>query len=180
MDVRGLLTNRWFLGAVGVAGAAGAYTLIKRRKSGAAGSTSQSGGGQSNPAYASGSVGSFDSTGTDVANWLGQYSGNLDNQFKEFQRSVADQLAAIPAGTTGTGTTGTANNPSPAAVPASLLVPAGVNLYGWAQDIEARYGVSSAVFDQIRSQGHVSFVGAYVPGVGQTPVFDTPTTVTVR
>ena len=112
VDLRGLLHNRWALGGLGVAAVAGVYVLIKRGKSGTS-KTTAGGGSQTSPSYASGSVGSFDSTGTDVASWLGSYSANLDAQFKEFQKTVEDQLATIPTGATGTGAQTVANNPAP-------------------------------------------------------------------
>jgi LysM repeat protein len=156
VDVQGLLHNRWFLGAAGLSGVAGLYVLYKRKSAG--GSTSQSGGGagaQASPSYASGSVGSFDSTGTDVANWVGQYSGNLDNQFKEFQKNVADQLAAIPTGSTGTGTPTVANNPAPMA-PAEEIYTfrsgdtlAGVaSRYGLSQQQLYNFGTNAASLEQ--------------------------------
>lgn len=180
MDVRALLHNRWILGGVGLAAVAGVYVLIKKQRSGGGASTSQAGGGSTNPTYASGSVGSFDSTGTDVASWLGNYSANLDNQFKEFQKNVSDQLAGIPTGPTGTGAPTASNDPSPASLPDSLTAPAGVNLYNWSQDIESRYGVSSAVFDQIRGQGALSWINDPSYAYGKVPVFNTATTVSVR
>lgn len=102
MDFRALLHNKWALAGLGVAGAAGAYVLIRRQASGGGGSSS---GSQASPAY-SGGVGSFDSTGTDVAGWLGNYSGNLQNQLDEYQRQLRDALGGltnVPPGDSGTG-----------------------------------------------------------------------------
>jgi len=93
MDWRELLHNRWVW--AGVAGAAGLGGIVWWRRRG---TTPAGGGAAETPAYASGAVGSFDSTGTDVAGWLGRYSGSLDNQFREFQRSVEQQLAALQVG----------------------------------------------------------------------------------
>lgn len=91
MNWRALLTNRWALAGVGVAAAAGLYVLYKRRGGGG------SGGGmaQEAPGYAGGGVGSFDSTGTDVAAWLGQYSASLQAQLDEYKREVTDALEAM-------------------------------------------------------------------------------------
>lgn len=186
MDVRALIHNRWFLGAAGVAGAAGIYTLYRRRSSSGGGSSGGGAGAQATPAYASGSVGGFDSTGTDVAAWLGNYSQNLDNQFKEFTKTVEDRLAAIPAGTNGTGTQTPSNAPQ-VNLPSSLTVPAGTNLYNWAQQTEGQYGsliTGGQVFDQIRGQGSIQWLPAGSlgadPQYGKVPIFSSSTTVTVH
>lgn len=101
MDWRALLHNKWALAGLGLAGVAGLYVLIKRRGATAPSTASSS---QASPGYsASGAVGGFDSTGTDVAAWLGNYSGFLDNQFAEFKKDVLAGLAQVPTGTTGTG-----------------------------------------------------------------------------
>lgn len=113
MDWRALLHNRWVLGGVGVAGAAGLYVLYRRR-SGGGGSSST--GSQSSPAYSSGGVGTFDSTGTDVASWLGNYSGNLQNQLDEYKQSLVDALAALEHVPTGPSGTGSLPTPRPVVV----------------------------------------------------------------
>ncbi len=186
MDWRSLLTNRWALGGVAVAAGAGGYVLYRKNKTGG---SSQSGGGagaQATPSYASGAVGSFDSTGTDVANWLGNYSQNLDNQFKEFQKNVAAQLATIPAAPTGTGGQTTANNPAtpapaaagPAPLPTTLTAPANTNLYNWSQQIEQQYGLTTPLFSVLSGYrwGSPSQFGAD-PQYGNVPYFTAPTTV---
>lgn len=182
MDWRALLTNRWALGGVAVAAAAGGYVLYRKKQTGS-GTGSSGTGAQASPTYsAGGAVGSFDSTGTDVANWLGQYSGNLDNQFKEFQKNVADQLAAIPTSTaTGTGTTTTANNPAPtaASLPGSLLVPANVNLYDYSQQIEQQYGLTTPLINRLTATGQVRWGQDLGSGYGKMPYFATPTTVSL-
>lgn len=89
-----LLRNRWvWVGAAGAAGL-GAITLLRRRS---AGGGSAGAGASESPAY-SGGVGGFDSTGTDVAHWLGDYSANLDSQFNEFRTSVEDRLGGLAVG----------------------------------------------------------------------------------
>lgn len=121
MDVRALLHNRWALGGLGVAGAAGAYTLYKRKAAGTKPTTT--GTAQASPGY-SGSVGGFDSTGTDVAHWLGSYSGNLQNQLDAYSGSLSSAVTALqaiganlPAGGTG------APAPTPAPPPAPTPAP---------------------------------------------------------
>ena len=101
MDWRSLLHNRWFLGALGAAGLAGAYVLYKKR-----GQTDlQAGAGaQQSPAY-SGGVGGFDSTGTDVAHWLGDQQARWDEQMRQFldQIQASNGVAQVPTGSTSSG-----------------------------------------------------------------------------
>lgn len=103
MDWQGLLHNRWVWIGGAAAGGVGLAVYLHGRKGSPAGASA---GAQATPAYASGSVGGFDSTGTDVAAWLGNYSGNLQNQLDAYQQQLTDSLAAlqnVPAGTSGTG-----------------------------------------------------------------------------
>lgn len=113
MDVRALLHNRWALGGVGVAAVAGLVVFLRRRK--AAGAAGGSTTVAQSPGYVSTGIGGFDSTGTDVAAWLGNQQGFLDNQFKEFTTGVDSRLAAIQAehttGTVGVGTVTTTPAP---------------------------------------------------------------------
>ena len=101
MDLQGLLHNRWvWIGGAAAAGL-GLALYVKARGRGA----SSAMGAQASPAYAGG-VGTFDSTGTDVAAWLGNYSGNLQNQLNAYQQQLTaslDALQNVPTGSTGTG-----------------------------------------------------------------------------
>ena len=140
---RELLHNRWvWLGGAGAAGL-GAITWWRRRGTGGTGGAL--GAASGSPAYtAAGAVGGFDSTGTDVAHWLGDYSKNLDQQFNEFKGSVEEKLATIPAATaaTGTGAPTVANNPAAAPAAAnpatsSLYLAPGTNLYQVVDQVRA-------------------------------------------
>lgn len=109
MDLRALLANRWALAGLGVAGAAGGYVWWRRRNGGG---PRPAGGGsmaQDTPAY-SGGPGTFDSTGTDVAHWLGDYSANLQNQLDDYQKQLSDALEALKH-------VPTAGTPSPTPAP---------------------------------------------------------------
>lgn len=99
MNLRALFTNKWFLIGAAAAAGLGLYALIKRKGGGSGGGA----GAQESPAYAAGGVGGFDSTGTDVAHWLGSQEQVLSGQFKEFQDSFFARLDAMPPGETGTG-----------------------------------------------------------------------------
>lgn len=124
MDWRALLHNRWALAGLATAGLVGGIVWYRRRATGGGGAASSSSGGtQTSPGYAGG-PGTFDSTGTDVAAWLGNYSQNLDAQFAEFKRDILTQLGQVGSNTSGSG--GTARNPwtLPAVVPVASL-PAG-------------------------------------------------------
>jgi len=176
MDWRELLRNRWTW--AGVAGAAGLGAIVwwRRRSTGGA-----PGGGvgaaAASPAYASGAVGSFDSTGTDVAAWLGQYSGSLDNQFKEFTTAVETRLAAIPAEQTGSGTPAPAPAPPPAQA-STYLIPAGANIYDIAytqgSDLNAIRALNPGL--PIKWEWRSGFSEQY----GNVPYLSAPTTVRLR
>jgi hypothetical protein len=120
-----LLHNKWALAGLGVAGAAGVFVFLRRRAAGAT-SSAPATGAQTSPGYAGG-VGTFDSTGTDVANWLGHYSDNLDQQFRDFlaQAARSGGAASIPTGTSGTGSPSPATTVYVHAGPARLLRPWG-------------------------------------------------------
>ncbi|GAA4699778.1 LysM peptidoglycan-binding domain-containing protein [Phytohabitans rumicis] len=95
MDWKALLRNKPALAGLGAAAALGAWTLYQRSRGDSAGPVddeSTSGG--------VGGVGSFDSTGTDVANWLGNYSGSLQTQMDEFLNSIRDELGNMPTNPT--------------------------------------------------------------------------------
>lgn len=177
MDWAGLLRNRWALAGVGAAALLGGVVWWRRHHGTTASSSTGAGLSTASPGYASGAVGGFDSTGTDVAHWLGEQSGLLQNQFNEFQRNVTDQLAAIPTGTTGTGAPTPASNPAPT-LPRTLSAPANTNLYNWSQQIEATYGLTTPVFSKLSGYkwGSPAQFGAD-PRYGNVPYFTVPTTV---
>jgi len=115
VDWRALLHNRLVL--FGVAGAAAVGGLVWWKRRGASGSAAgaSSGSGMSQtPAGYAGGPGSFDSTGTDVASWLGSYSGNLQTQLDQYQGQLTDALANLQQVPT---TGGAATSPGPATPP---------------------------------------------------------------
>jgi len=120
VDWQGLLHNRWVW--IGGAAAGGVGLAVYLRRKNAAGGASSTAGAQASPAY-SGGVGGFDSTGTDVAAWLGNYSGNLQNQLNQYQQQLTDSLAAL--GTVAPATTGTGGTATPTAV----ATPPAINPY---------------------------------------------------
>lgn len=169
MDWRELLRNRWTW--AGVAGAAGLGAIVwwRRRGTAPAGGAG-AGAAAGTPAYASGAVGSFDSTGTDVAAWLGQYSGSLDNQFKEFRTSVETRLAGIPAEQTGTGT----------ADPAAQLFTAGSDLY---QIADSRFGPGGLNTLRTLNPGldsHIAWLPRPGNQYGNLPVLSSDLTLRLR
>lgn len=89
-DVNALLHNKAALVGIGVAGVAGLYVLIKRK---------QTTGSTSSDATTSGSAGTTtgfpDTTGTDLASWLGQYSSSLQSQLDAYQQSLNDVLSGL-------------------------------------------------------------------------------------
>lgn len=85
--------NKTLLWGVGIAAALGLGVWWARRKSGGSSSSSTSPSLQ----YAGGYVppAAFDSTGTDVAAWLGNYSGSLQNQLTQYGQSLTDTEQAL-------------------------------------------------------------------------------------
>lgn len=90
MDLKAMLKDKKFQVGAAVAAAAGGYVLYKKR--GAAGSSGTS---VSTPQASPTGAGSLDTTGTDIAGWLGNYSNNLQNQLVGFQQQQTGTLEAI-------------------------------------------------------------------------------------
>jgi hypothetical protein len=93
------------------AAAVGAYVLYQRKKT--TGSTLSGGSPAATaPASSYGGVGTFSSTGTDLASFLGNYSGALQTQLDQYSKQLTDSLSALqqsPA-PTGSGTGGFTSN----------------------------------------------------------------------
>jgi hypothetical protein len=106
MDWHQLLRSKWAWAGLAAAALAGGFVLY--RNHGAA-DVPAGAGAQSSPAYSSGAVGGFDSTGTDVANWLGNYTDFANQQIRDTLGQYVDSLnasegvAPIPTGGGGTG-----------------------------------------------------------------------------
>lgn len=115
MDWRALWADkRLRLGLLAAAGV-GAVVWLRRRGAGTeTGSTAR-------PAGATGTSGGVavgpDTTGTDIAAWMGQYSASLQGQLNDFSRQLTDSLEQLGRTTVVPGT------PSPVARPAPSLVP---------------------------------------------------------
>lgn len=85
--------RRFQIGAA-VAVALGAFTLYQRKKS--TGSTDSDQAAVISPGSASyPGTATYDSTATDVAAWLGDYSGALQGQLNDYQSQLADAIAAL-------------------------------------------------------------------------------------
>lgn len=106
--VKGLFKNKWMLGGVAVAAGAGGFVLYKKKKAGNSSSSStgtdQAAGATTVP-YGSGFM---NTSGTDFANWVGQYSGSLQNQLDAFAKQQTDFLSKLP-GSPASPTGGTAS-----------------------------------------------------------------------
>lgn len=91
MNWRELLRNKPALYGLGAAAALGGFVLYRRMQSGETdtGAADESGDGSI------GAPGYLNTTGTDVASWLGNYSASLQNQLTEYQRSLQDALDAL-------------------------------------------------------------------------------------
>jgi hypothetical protein len=107
-DLQKLLHNKWALAGLGGAAALGLGVWYTKRGKGGSGSAS----GATDTSGTSGTTytgtGTVDTSGSDIANWLGQQSGNFQTQFDAFSKQQTDfltQLGTITGGS-GSGTTG--------------------------------------------------------------------------
>lgn len=88
MDLQGLLADkRVMYGAVGVGAGAGLYVLYKKTRGSSAPSSSTS-----SPA----GTATLDTTSQNVAQWLGQYSQNLQQQFDDYLRTLTNTIGQQP------------------------------------------------------------------------------------
>lgn len=109
-NVKGLLKNKYALaGLVGAAGIGG-YVLLKRKSS--TGSSLSADQATSATSPTGQTYGGINTTGTDIATWLGNQSGQFQNQFDAFAAQQADFLSKLGAGSNPTSPTGQ-NNPFP-------------------------------------------------------------------
>lgn len=91
-DIKALLHNKPALIGIGVAGAAGLYVLARRKQTTGSTASQPTGTGA---AGATVGTGFPDTTGTDIASWLGNYSGNLQNQLDQFGKTLTDSLGGV-------------------------------------------------------------------------------------
>lgn len=121
MDIRELLHNKWAVGGVAAAGVVGLVVYMKRKSAGGGGGDS-GGVATASPGYTPGGVGSFDTTGTDIAGWLSSYSGNLQGQLDSYQQQLTDTLAGLQKVPTSGGTGSTSSGGSTTASPQFVTV----------------------------------------------------------
>jgi len=112
---------RFQVAAVAVA-AVGGYVLYKRKKT--TGSTSVGTSDTTTTAAGYNGAATLNTSGTDIANWLGQYSGSLQNQLDAYQQSLSDAITNLQAispagGTPAPGTGGTVSIGKPITDPAA-------------------------------------------------------------
>jgi LysM repeat protein len=113
MDWQQLLHDKRFLYAGGVVAAVGAYALYQRKKT--TGSSAASTPATTCTIYTGAGL---DTTGTDVASWLGSQSGQFQDILTQFQKQLTDTLTALQKGGT------TAPTPSPTPKPKPVPSPA--------------------------------------------------------
>jgi hypothetical protein len=90
MNLKELWGKKWFRLGVPVAGGLGLVALYMRKKS--TGSTSTAPATQQK---AAGGVGMFDSTGTDVAHWVGEHDAKMQEQLTTYQTQLTDSVSAF-------------------------------------------------------------------------------------
>jgi LysM repeat protein len=116
MDVKALLHDKRFLYAGGVVAAVGGYALYQRKKSTGSASTAATDATTGTVNTGAG----LDTTGTDVASWLGSQSGQFQDILTQFQKQLTDTLTALQKG----GTTAPTPSPSPTPKPVPSPAPA--------------------------------------------------------
>lgn len=98
-----LMKNKLAVGGVVAAAAVGGFVLYKRKST-----TGSSLSGSDTAGTSAGQVlgpGTVNTTGDDVAAWLGNYSGNLQNITSAWGQQLTDAIAHLPTADGGTGTT---------------------------------------------------------------------------
>ena len=89
-DLQRLAGNKWAVAGVLGAAGVGGYVLLKRNKA-ASSSTSDTTTGQAT----TNGVATLDTSGTDLASWLGNYSQSLQNQLNAYQQQLTTALQAL-------------------------------------------------------------------------------------
>src|SRR4051812_32724245 len=96
LDLQTLAKDKRVWAAAGVAAAVGLVVLVKNR-----GRNAATGSGNAVTGTASGPSGSYvqgtgDTTGTDIASYLGGYQQSLQGQLTQYQQQLTDALATLP------------------------------------------------------------------------------------
>ncbi len=110
MNLQGLAHNKTVLYAGGaVVAGAGIFVVMKLRGSSASSSTGATSSGDTATPGATVAGGFPDTSGTDIASWLGQYESGLNSQIGDLQSQLGDIQTALGnlQPTNGSGTGGT-------------------------------------------------------------------------
>src|SRR5262245_4619623 len=89
MDWRAMIRNPWLVGGVAVAAGVGLVVAFRRR--GGAGLEAPA----PNQVGYSGGPGGIDTTGTDIAGWLGQYQAAFQSELDTFRADIQAQVDAL-------------------------------------------------------------------------------------
>lgn len=150
MDWQALLKDkRVWAGAAGAAGL-GLVAYIRKLKTTPATGQNSSGGTAATTAASSG-TGNADTTGTDIASFLSNYSGSLQGQLNDYGKQLTDTLSALQTGGITTPTAGTGTPPTS---PIYATVLPGWHIDQWINDIQAGKGPagsSGLTFDQLEA-----------------------------
>ena len=97
--LQALLRNKKAVLGLAAAGGLGLVVALKKKS---AGSSSAGSDAASSAGTGSGGVATYDSTGSDVANQLGQFSNSINNSLSDFQTTLTNSLDALQNVPTGT------------------------------------------------------------------------------
>jgi hypothetical protein len=150
VDLKTALKDKRLLYGVGLAAAAGGAALWTKSKGGGS-SSGASGQAATQPTYVG--AGSVDTTGTDVASWLGNYSASLQSQYdqqhaewEDWGKGLLDaigQMSGSPQTIPSSDPTPQPATPAPAATaPKYQQVLEGWHVDQWIRDIQKGYGVA--------------------------------------
>jgi hypothetical protein len=92
-DVQALLKDKRLWIGAGVVGIVGVFALLRKKPSTSAGGATTGTASGPSGTYTQGAA---DTTGTDIASYLGNYQQSLQGQLTQYQQQLTDTLATLP------------------------------------------------------------------------------------
>lgn len=187
-DFKALLHNKKFQIAAGGVAVVGGVVFYMRSKSGSNSGPNEA--ASATPAGSSGYVqGGADTTGTDIASFLSNYSQSLTAQQNDWAQqwsgNLTDTLQAIKdAAAGGPLTPPVTTTPTPTQVPVYATVKAGWSVDQWIRDLQAGkggYGPGNYTWDAIYGLDHgINNVINWHGGAGTGNTFKTDAKIRIR